>query len=96
MTERHSVLGHVQAREIDIGDVVRWGDLLLGLTTIPVTGVVLGEPLHRGTGPDLSFVAEGWLRDARALGMRVMLQPDGQIRRTQPLHDDSERAQART
>lgn len=96
MTERHSVLGHVQAREIDIGDVVRWGDMLLGLTTIPVTGVVLGEPLHRGTGPDLSFVAEEWLRDARALGMRVMLQPDGQIRRTQPLHDDSERAQART
>ena len=61
----------------------------------PLTGVVIGYGLHRGTGLDLTFVAKEWLRDARALGMLVMLQPDGGIWRSVPVGDGRERAEAR-
>ncbi|GJE60734.1 hypothetical protein MPOCJGCO_2850 [Methylobacterium trifolii] len=69
--------------------------VILGLATLPLTGAVFGHSLHRGTGPDLSFVAEEWLRDAYALGMLVLLQPDGGVWRTIPIHDGRERARAR-
>lgn len=60
-----------------------------------LTGSLLGAALYRGTGPDLTFAAEEWLRDARALGMLVMLQPDGQVWRTVAVGDGREREEAR-
>ena len=61
----------------------------------PLSGIVLGHSQHHGTGPDLTFVAEEWLRDALALGMLVMRQPDGNVWRSMPVYDGPARAEAR-
>ena len=60
-----------------------------------LVGTVFGVPAVRANGPDLSFVAQEWLRDARAIGMVLILQPDGHIWRTTTIGDSIERHKAR-
>ena len=60
-----------------------------------LTGVIVGAPVFRALGEDLSFVAECWLEDASDLGMRLIVGPDGAVWRTVPIFDGSDRADAR-
>lgn len=65
------------------------------LPAAAAVGSVVGLPIYRGTGPDLSAVAEGWLADAKTLGMWIVCGPDGALWRCSPLHDGAERAEDR-
>lgn len=60
-----------------------------------LTGTLIGVPAYPVAKPDLSAAAQAWLDDALDLGMWVGLGPDGQVYRGEPIHDGSERAEAR-
>ena len=62
-------------------------DILAAGAAAALTGVILGAPLHHGSGVDLSAVAQGYIDDAAELGMRFIKGPDGNPWRVVPMND---------
>ncbi|WP_449411388.1 hypothetical protein [Methylobacterium komagatae] len=68
---------------------------LIQATAAALVGTITGAPKFRASGPDISAVVEGWLEDARALGIVLIMGPDGHVWRSVPIYDGNERAGAR-